>query len=760
MALCLVHAAGVSPGGPARSPVEMRISVPVPPVLIENAHVESWHPDQTRPVLLPVSVASPAEGVSVLTFRGDCLPGRLFVLHGGVVSEPFEASDDLCAGREVRPRVFRAAVVHGHVRNELHPRATRAALGVRKCGAQDDDRAAPWIGRPYPVLIEEGAWRGSVPAECLGLTLRVDPYVPIHWTDVALRRGATVHLGTRALLRPASLTVRVHGNGRPLTDADVYLIDEPGLPRYLEALFRERRLTGLPHAVTGEDGAAALAHLEPGLARVCVVASSYAPACTDPQALEPGGHALVGPIELLAPGDLRVFVDRGASEPRGLASLFVTATPVISGYEIRSFDGVDTGLEGDSVLFEGLAPGVWKVGAAGVFEGGLIQRFAQTEVMVMAGTETATRISLAGTMFAGRILHAGLPARGRVELVPMAQSLEVRQATESDDEGVFEVALPGPGEYHVLFSEADGAGVTGVALNVLFQPGQIVDVRLAEGVVTGTIVDGDGQGVPDARVRLGHIEFASRPGRVERVVRSDPEGRFRLTGVAHGRWVVQASDHLRSSEPQSIQVSAGPGPDVRLVLKETVDVIGTVLGAAGEPVAGVTGYVLYELPSAPELTSVSEFRTNTAGEFVARAPFPLPSHLNVQVFAQERGTAAFRIPLTDRFAVRLPVQTGSVLLQFPAAGREGQPPAWHVLVNQDGAVIALNLALDDPQSAVLSRGTTTSFIALPHLAPGQWRLYPFTAEDRVPWFLYGRHPQGARVSFAVGPGERRTIQVQ
>src|SRR4029079_8057275 len=115
--------------------------------------------------------------------------------------------------------------------------------------------------------------------------------------------------------------------------------------------------------------------------------------------------------------------------------------------------------------------------------------------------------------------------------------------------------------------------------------------RLGSGVISGQVVDGNGAPVTDALVTL------QRPGAPDRVV-VDPRGRFVFRNLPAGAFGIVAArpGYLGGAFDQ--HTATGPGRPVELTDGQSITslalklwkgaaIAGTVLGAAGEPVAGV-----------------------------------------------------------------------------------------------------------------------------------------------------------------------------
>jgi hypothetical protein len=196
---------------------------------------------------------------------------------------------------------------------------------------------------------------------------------------------------------------------------------------------------------------------------------------------------------------------------------------------------------------------------------------------------------------------------------------------------------------------------------------------------------------------------------------------------------------------------------VDLVVSDTYDVVGRLLTANGQPVAGVQGYVYGERPEAPLTSLWLPFQTNATGEFTLRLGSPVPSLLNIQIYARERGTAAFRVPVQETFDLHLPPIGADIVLEFRNYMGGSSVATQQYLVNGKGAMIPLPLAIAFG-SAVIASGTQTTLVTIHNLAPGVWRLVPFSPADRIPHFLFGSS-KPALLEFTAQSGGRHRFEV-
>lgn len=756
ISLALV-AIGVVPTWGLQASVECAL-----PIAKEDAAalvVDVWTAGASTPATLRVSAEATSQHTSIARVTLACDEDLRLVLRStGLVSEVVTLRKSHCADVRLMPRIFRATRVYGRVLASDPLRGRRGSLSLARCRAARSADAR--LSDAYPLSIGEGgAWSSMVPAECIDLALTLPEYAPLSWEALRLAPADVTNLGSRVLAPVATATVAAAGPTAPVHKADVYLVQESRAAAELSAVLEGRRPELEVAAVTGVDGRALMTNLAPGIVRFVVLADGFAPQWTAPVEIEPGSKVAV-PIVLQKPGALNVTVH--ARQAASLTDITVNAVPLFEGRTLPGVVGLSAPAVDSATALAGLSPGPWRVTASRTTNG-LIESLGSVDVEVRGNARTAVTLDLVGTLFSGYVTaHGKAVSGGRVELLRVGPILSERRSAQVDADGTFEVALREPGGYNVIYYEDDRWVVKGLALDVSFVgPGLVTEVAIAENVVSGTVVDSEGEAVRDAKVRLTYNNSANRSGSVERMVRSDQQGQFRIEGVPRGQWYLQASDDVRASNLETLSIDRSSSRPVRLVLEETSDLTGHVLTATGEPVAFVSGYLFFEDSLSPTLTNLSEFKADATGRFTVTLPMPRPQYVHVQVLAGERGLALFRRALSERIEVRLPEATGTLTLRFPRTGQLGEgAPALHCLINEAGAMMYLNLALDGGRSGIVTRSTDMTSVTLPFLAPGTWRLIPFTAQDRVPWFLYGRSAPAPVAEFTLLPGERRAVLVQ
>ncbi len=174
----------------------------------------------------------------------------------------------------------------------------------------------------------------------------------------------------------------------------------------------------------------------------------------------------------------------------------------------------------------------------------------------------------------GRVVDAlGGPIEGAEIVALEPYPIPTPLATgRSDGEGRFELWV-GAGRHH-LRAEADGYAAAMVEREV---PGPTIELVLApESSISGVVVDARGTAVAGARVQVDDPSDA-RPGAIE--ARADDAGRFRIGGLAPGRYHPKASAAAAFGETDgSLAVGlAEHVENVRIVVADAASLTVTVV---------------------------------------------------------------------------------------------------------------------------------------------------------------------------------------
>ena len=159
----------------------------------------------------------------------------------------------------------------------------------------------------------------------------------------------------------------------------------------------------------------------------------------------------------------------------------------------------------------------------------------------------------------------------------------------SDKNGQFFYDVPGPGVYYTRIL-ADGYAIKqSIEVNTDETPDKMMEIALDKGMaVSGRVVDGDGNGVAEAKVRAVSLaggsygddirEFVTDMG----AVRTSETGEFKFEHLAKGYDQIRVDHDEYVYAVTSISIKEELKP-VKIVLKEGATIQGTVYDQHGEP---------------------------------------------------------------------------------------------------------------------------------------------------------------------------------
>jgi hypothetical protein len=226
--------------------------------------------------------------------------------------------------------------------------------------------------------------------------------------------------------------------------------------------------------------------------------------------------------------------------------------------------------------------------------------------LVEGQTRKGVRIGLgAGGEVVGRVLSPdGTPlAAGHVQALGGAGRWPLGE-TSVDRAGHFQIAALPAGHITVV---ADAAQARGSAETELEEGGSAeVEIRLGDGTLDGSVVDGDGRGVSGALVVARPLGLGEAG---ERQTLSANDGHFRLGGLSGARFDVAATKDDGSAELRGV---AAGSHDIQLSLA-----VGKVEGYVETPDSG--GVSDFTLAAEPELPGHGRARSahivDARGEF-------------------------------------------------------------------------------------------------------------------------------------------------
>ncbi len=360
----------------------------------------------------------------------------------------------------------------------------------------------------------------------------------------------------------------------------------------------------------------------------------------------------------------------------------------------------------------GLAPGTYTV----------LVRDADAAIWASQGVDVAPgdnstfigldTVDICGTLSLGDTPIAGHLIFREVFGKHLSSSM-ARVSLEAGVDGKFRGVLPHPGHWmaEVDAPKAHVARRVG-PLDVVRRQARCadVDIELPERSISGIVVDGQDRPVANARVKMAVLIRGQR-GAIN--ADTEDDGSFVFRGVDPGRYLLSATDGLRSSKPKTIE--APKGDDVkglRLVLEDTRHISGVVLGPSG-PVPGAMVMAL-----AVEQRMASPVTTGADGSFELDVREPA-SAATLVVMPPGHCFHLSRLAKVlegNRAVVRVGQACGGIIVE--GVGSNGLRT---LLAADDGAAIMLDVFVmwDQVNGVSIQQGGR---VRLVHLAPGRYRV--------------------------------------
>ncbi len=363
-------------------------------------------------------------------------------------------------------------------------------------------------------------------------------------------------------------------------------------------------------------------------------------------------------------------------------------------------------------------------------DGGLASRW----VTVSEGQDDDEDLALLASRISGVVSRGHQPVAGyRVQAAkipyggPAGARMEDAGAAESDEAGSYSLTVWSPGTYSLALKTPAGAAVAGRrTVTVTGDDTQTVDFTLDSSAITGKVIDPEGRPAPGAWVGLIFSQGAVK-------TTTGDDGTFELDSQVEGAATVEAGKAgFGGADP--VQVQMGPDAPIApltLTLKRKSTLHGTVLSAAGAPVAGALVTSVYATAAGvqPYGTAVSggdgsfdlEIGDGAPRAFVSGPGCPL-SLFDLTLTADSASTDG----TTDAAApnlLRCPAEPAVLALAFvDPAGR----PVAHssVILRAGGTIVPQRILAGHLQQLGLPADSDGSGqLVLAGLAPGDYDLF-------------------------------------
>lgn len=298
--------------------------------------------------------------------------------------------------------------------------------------------------------------------------------------------------------------------------------------------------------------------------------------------------------------------------------------------------------------------------------------------------------------------------------------------TRTAADGTFLIASVWPRGFYVMFAGIDTDSPMHQLLTDTPSPGEIVDLGDVElpnaGVITGTLVDDDGEGIAGALVRCVDLPgtiasffpverfdpqgavLVREPSAPMRVVEmpkwaqrvfdelpipsttSDSEGNFRLVGVVPGSNFFAATARTYLSEVRaSVMVRAGQEKSLgRVRMKHGEELIGRVIDASGKPVEGAEVFAGSTVAMVPFDMAQRVGKTNAEGRFSAEGFAPGKVTVAARRGSGHAWVLAEPQPVLGEVVVTLPATLAAVATITLADGKPAKEARFRLLQGRAG----------------------------------------------------------------------------
>jgi hypothetical protein len=587
-----------------------------------------------------------------------------------------------------------------------------------------------------PVAITGAGIIAGVPSGCKVLSLRVSGFSPVGIP--ALAESETNRIGPLALKRGAAAALRVSSaNGDPLPGVRVAAVRAHQLTTTRETL--DAKSLTLAEAITDPSGWARFTELpEEKLFFLLSSEGRSHPQISEPYAFRAGEETVIDDLVLERPANIVVTVSIPKSAAPSLAIDSVELHP--DGHNHwPSRAPIRTVITPEGAVVEDVPPGSWRVVAAGRMKSGFSVRTAEKTVHVVPGADQHVTLTVADSIYRGRVARRDKPVHGVINLKPAGDDAKRRGAVAPiDTDGEFEVLLEGPGDYTVSVQDAAGRSVALNRAVAFADPDDEVRIELPDGRIRGRVVAASG--VVLEQVTITATQQLTAPAAVT-ATRGATDGRFELDGVAAGMWEIVAESDTARSEPAVVNLSGGDVQGVTLVMDPVEKVPVLVVDATGVPMRGAV--VIAEFPR-PDGTGLKRdaLRTNAKGiaEFrVSRAQQAAPA--NLVIMTPDSQVSCDRRRLAGQPSIMVPAASGEVRLTGRRWGSPAESRRW--LVSSAGCSVPF-LAKSEAEPS------GEEAMVFPKLAAGRWTYTETRTPAEVAALLTGRALPSITTFTAVG----------
>ncbi len=598
-------------------------------------------------------------------------------------------------------------------------------------------------------LDEDGKITFKAPNGTLDLRIAAEDLAPAYRWNVRPIEG-TINLGRLLMVSGASLFGYVVAAETGLPVPGVIVTAIPAGIEHAPITDQEAsRHTRSLSARSQERGFFQLTALTPGAYRLQAEHPDYLPVePAEVQVVRDAETILRGDIVMSPPLALRVEIDPPVS-PAG-HRWKVALDSRVTRRQIETAQANAAGL----AVFERLAPAEVTVRV----DAEDVHRAFATDLDLVADHELIATLPVVQVL--GHITLSDEPVQGTVIL---GRGDADGWIVELDEEGRFATWIQELKIESLLFLEVKGEGFGSPAIiaveDAVVEDGKIeIEVNLLDLRVSGTVVSRNGTPVADASVR------ATQANRQVTRVRSKKDGSFALGPLQAGSYQISATQRgIGESQQEPAELAEhAPERDVRLVIRPSRWVKGTVVGPSGEPVVGA----LVGAWSVDRDYASSDAETDINGRFKLRvAPDSRQVVLTVSPHGYPFWSAC--LPSNEDIHVQLPAAGGWLDTFIDDSGdeRRSRLGPHTLLVNDRGGLMPIQTSVtwslqNGGGDAVGETGDPV--FRVPSLTPGRWAMVWMAThlKDVIPRACTGSlMPATGWVHVVPGEGAQLTLEL-
>lgn len=560
--------------------------------------------------------------------------------------------------------------------------------------------------------VADGAWRCAIPAAMpLDLRLRATGFVSHHRWGLELKTGGRHDLGVLSLVRGASVVGWVLHDEDDQRVTSVRLThQQSGLPLDAEDVAQRERLALTANA--DEEGFFSIEGVPPGVYALTAERTGYAATRRHPITVMENAETELSPFTLARPVTFQALLDP-PTDPYGSAWEVQLVEEAATGALQKVGEGVAS-LAGTWHL-EGLAPGHYVV----MVEDEVGDRYAFQPVMAEEGM-LPVPITLSTIFVEGAVTLGDEPLEARLKF------RNTRGGTASlrtDEEGVYQGHLAGEGHWDVDVEASDPRVFRRLRdLAVERAPGDVaarLDIALPSTEVAGTVVDPEGRPAELARVLVMEEGLEERPSWQT----TDEEGGFRLSGLAPGRYRLQAEADGVGGSMRSDLVSVSlekdlPVGDQVLVLRPRKRFTGLVVSPAGPVPAAQVLVGAFGGGDSPATRLAESTTTDVRGRFEVELEGSI-TMAQVTVLPPGYALTTARVVVGPEPAtIAVEASGGDLVVGLPAVFQPGRSTSAPV-VSRDGLYLGADTLRQWARLNGMPQADPTRLV-VPRMSPGRY----------------------------------------